>query len=65
VLQRLFHTAPLSVLDWAVLVGFGLLLLAADETRKAVVRARMRHGDPGSDGPFGTDGLRGRGVLLR
>jgi len=44
VLQRLFHTAPLSALDWAVLVGFGLLLLAADESRKAVVRARMRHG---------------------
>ena len=45
VLQRLFHTAPLSALDWAVLVGFGLLLLAADETRKAVVRAGMRDGE--------------------
>jgi magnesium-transporting ATPase (P-type) len=45
VLQRLFHTAALSTLDWAVLVAFGLLLLAADETRKVVVRARMRHGE--------------------
>jgi magnesium-transporting ATPase (P-type) len=44
VLQRLFHTAPLSALDWAVLVGFGVLLLAADEIRKAVVRTRTRHG---------------------
>jgi Ca2+-transporting ATPase len=40
-LQRLFHTAPLSALDWAILVGFGVVLLAADEIRKAVVRARV------------------------
>jgi P-type Ca2+ transporter type 2C len=41
VLRRLFHTAPLSAPDWAVLVGFGVLLLAADEIRKVVVRARV------------------------
>jgi calcium-translocating P-type ATPase len=41
-LQQLFHTAPLSVADWALLVVFGLLLLAADETRKALVRRRAR-----------------------
>ncbi len=34
-LQSLFHTAPLRLSDWLVLVGFGALLLAADETRKA------------------------------
>jgi Ca2+-transporting ATPase len=50
VLQRLFHTAPLSALDWAVLVGFGVLLLAVDEIRKAVVRARVS--TPG-ESPFG------------
>lgn len=35
-LQRLFHTAPLSVVDWVILTGFGALLLAADEIRKAL-----------------------------
>jgi magnesium-transporting ATPase (P-type) len=39
-LQRLFHTAPLSLVDWAILIGFGALLLAADEIRKAVHRKR-------------------------
>jgi calcium-translocating P-type ATPase len=33
-LQALFNTAPLGAADWAVLVGFGALLLAAEETRK-------------------------------
>jgi hypothetical protein len=37
-LQQVFNTAPLSVLDWAVLVAFGAALLAADETRKALLR---------------------------
>jgi calcium-translocating P-type ATPase len=41
-LQRLFHTAPLSVADWALLVICGALLLAADEIRKAVLRSRIR-----------------------
>ena len=33
-LQEVFHTAPLAVTDWAVLAGFGVLLLAAEEARK-------------------------------
>jgi len=41
-LQDVFHTAPLSVADWALLAGFGLLLLIADELRKAFIRYRMR-----------------------
>lgn len=36
VLQRLFHTAPLSVSDWAILIALGALLLIADEIRKSV-----------------------------
>jgi len=34
-LQSVFHTAPLRWSDWVVLVGFGALLLLADEVRKA------------------------------
>lgn len=34
-LQAVFHTAPLRWSDWVVLVGFGALLLVADEVRKA------------------------------
>jgi Ca2+-transporting ATPase len=34
-LQGVFHTAPLRISDWLLLVGFGLLLIVADETRKA------------------------------
>jgi len=37
-LQALFHTAPLSLTDWALLAGFGVVLLVADEIRKAVLR---------------------------
>jgi Ca2+-transporting ATPase len=37
-LQRVFNTAPLRVSDWLILVGFGVLLLAAEETRKALRR---------------------------
>lgn len=37
-LQEVFHTAPLSVTDWAVLTAFGVLLLAAEELRKWWVR---------------------------
>ena len=41
-LQAVFNTAPLSLTDWLILVAFGALLLAAEEARKAVVRARKR-----------------------
>ncbi|MEU6379850.1 cation-transporting P-type ATPase [Streptomyces sp. NPDC046909] len=39
-LQAVFHTAPLAAADWAVLAGFGALLLAAEETRKWWLRHR-------------------------
>jgi len=42
-LQQVFNTAPLSVADWALLTGFGAVLLIADELRKAVLRTRRRH----------------------
>jgi magnesium-transporting ATPase (P-type) len=41
-LQSIFNTAPLSALDWAVLIALGAAVLAADELRKAVVRRRRR-----------------------
>ncbi|MFJ6904287.1 cation-translocating P-type ATPase [Streptomyces griseoluteus] len=44
-LQAVFGTAPLTVGDWAVLVAFGALLLAAEEARKWVVRRRRRTGE--------------------
>jgi calcium-translocating P-type ATPase len=39
-LQAVFHTAPLAAGDWLALAGFGALVLAADETRKAWLRHR-------------------------
>jgi len=45
-LQALFHTAPLSAADWLLLAAFGALLLAAEEGRKALVRARRRRRPP-------------------
>jgi Ca2+-transporting ATPase len=45
-LQRLFHTAPLRLSDWLVLVGFGFLLLGADEARKAWHRHTGRLREP-------------------
>ncbi|MFC5850679.1 cation-translocating P-type ATPase [Streptomyces chlorus] len=39
-LQALFNTAPLAAGDWAVLAGLGVLLLVAEELRKAWVRHR-------------------------
>ncbi|MHC5906764.1 cation-translocating P-type ATPase [Streptomyces sp. S6] len=39
-LQEVFGTAPLAVTDWAVLAGFGVVLLAAEEARKGWVRRR-------------------------
>jgi len=41
-LQQIFHTAPLSLSDWEILVGFGMLLLGAEEARKLFVRHRAR-----------------------
>ncbi|MHB1554672.1 MAG: HAD-IC family P-type ATPase [Acidimicrobiales bacterium] len=50
-LQAVFHTAPLRVSDWLVLIGFGALLLLADEARKAWHRqaGRCRHAAPGAN----------------
>ncbi|PWI20282.1 cation-transporting ATPase [Streptomyces sp. Act143] len=45
-LQAVFHTAPIGVVDWAVLVGFGVLVLAAEETRKGLRRARQKEERP-------------------
>ncbi|MFG3064642.1 cation-translocating P-type ATPase [Streptomyces sp. NPDC048231] len=39
-LQAVFNTAPLGPADWAVLSGFGALLLAAEEGRKWLLRRR-------------------------
>jgi P-type Ca2+ transporter type 2C len=47
-LQAVFHTAPLSLLDWTVLAGFGALLLTAEEARKWRLRRRDR--GQGSEG---------------
>jgi Ca2+-transporting ATPase len=41
-LQALFHTGPLSAVDWAFLAAFGVLLFVAEEIRKLVVRSRAR-----------------------
>jgi len=41
-LQSVFNTAPLSAIDWLVLIAFGALLLIAEETRKALLRSRHR-----------------------
>ena len=40
VLQGIFHTAPLTIYDWLMLIAFGVVLLIADELRKAYVRSR-------------------------
>jgi P-type Ca2+ transporter type 2C len=37
-LQSVFNTAPLSLADWLILVAGGLILLAASEVTKALVR---------------------------
>ena len=34
-LQDVFHTAPLRLSDWLILIMFGAILLVADESRKA------------------------------
>nr|WP_316781371.1 cation transporting ATPase C-terminal domain-containing protein [Streptomyces sasae] len=38
--QAVFGTAPLTAADWAVLAAFGVLLLAAEECRKWLLRRR-------------------------
>jgi magnesium-transporting ATPase (P-type) len=39
-LQEVFHTAPLSLADWGLLIVLGSLVLVADEIRKAVLRRK-------------------------
>ncbi|MET8764837.1 cation-transporting P-type ATPase [Lentzea sp. NPDC004782] len=39
-LQAVFHTAPLSVVDWLLVVGCGALVLGADEVRKFLLRRK-------------------------
>ncbi len=39
-LQAVFHTAALSLADWALLTAVGSLVLVADEIRKALLRHR-------------------------
>jgi P-type Ca2+ transporter type 2C len=49
-LQAVFHTAPLQLSDWLLLTFFGVLLLVADEARKAWHRHADRRGErKGSD----------------
>ncbi|MFF4948778.1 cation-translocating P-type ATPase [Streptomyces chattanoogensis] len=48
-LQAVFHTAPLAAADWAVLAGFGVLLLAAEEIRKWWVRGHRPRGWKGGE----------------
>ena len=45
-LQSVFHTAPLKASDWLMLGGFGLILLLAEEGRKAWNRHRSLAGAP-------------------
>ncbi|MFI2368084.1 cation-translocating P-type ATPase [Streptomyces sp. NPDC018833] len=49
-LQALFNTAPLDAADWAVLAGFGALLLSAEETRKWWLRRRRPTSAKGEGG---------------
>jgi hypothetical protein len=39
-LRSVFHTAPLTLGDWGVLVAVGVLPLTADELRKLRLRRR-------------------------
>lgn len=59
-LQTVFHTTGLTVYDWAMLTAFGLVLLIADELRKAWLRARRRRsGSPGGERTGGSGGAPG------
>jgi Ca2+-transporting ATPase len=39
-LQAIFHTAPLSIADWALVIAFGSLVLVGDEVRKLLARRK-------------------------
>jgi magnesium-transporting ATPase (P-type) len=41
-LQEVFNTAPLTLMDWAIVTSFGALLFGAEEIRKSISRARHR-----------------------
>lgn len=57
-LQGAFHTAPLRLSDWLILIGFGVCLLAADEARKAWHRRTDRaRRSTGREGAAQLDGL--------
>ncbi|MFC5801686.1 HAD-IC family P-type ATPase [Streptomyces formicae] len=49
-LQALFNTAPLDAADWAVLAGFGAVLLAAEEARKWWLRHHRPRSSKGGAG---------------
>jgi len=51
ILESAFHTAPLSLPDWAVLTAFGALLLVADEVRKWLLNHRRPARSPSSNSP--------------
>ena len=62
-LQAVFNTAPLRISDWLILIGFGVLLLGADEARKAWHRRAARPGRAQRESavppPADTDGRAG------
>jgi P-type Ca2+ transporter type 2C len=39
-LRTVFHTAPLSIMDWLLVTACGALVLVADEIRKFLLRRR-------------------------
>jgi P-type Ca2+ transporter type 2C len=39
-LQAIFHTAPLSIADWALVIAVGSLVLVVDEIRKLLARRK-------------------------
>ena len=53
ILQRVFGTTGLTLMDWLIVTSFGAALLAADELRKTLVRWRRR----GSEQPGKVDAL--------
>ncbi len=40
--NRIFATRPIPLIDWLVLVPFGVLLLLAEETRKLILRIKTK-----------------------
>ncbi len=53
ILQRVFGTTGLTLMDWLIVTSFGAALLAADELRKTLVRWRR----PRSEQPGKVDAL--------